>query len=91
MHSFSGSSSTTLLVLNLYFLLTTVVPAFRYSRSTHCFQRVDKYVGRSVDVDKFEELLAAFFTVGGVLQGDVICSVIEQEKSSFYKLILKYF
>jgi hypothetical protein len=52
---------------------------------------VDKYVGRSVDVDKFEELLAAFFTVGGVLQGDVICSVIEQEKNAFYLLILKYF
>jgi hypothetical protein len=44
---------------------------------------VDKYVGRTVDVEKFEELLGAFFTVGGVVQGDVICSVIEQGNASF--------
>lgn len=50
----------------------------RYSRSSHSFQRVDKYVGRTVDVEKFEELLESFFTVGGTVQGDVICSVIEQ-------------
>jgi len=50
----------------------------RYSKSTRSFQRVDKYEGRKVDVEKFQELLEVFFTVGGLLQRSVINSVIHQ-------------
>jgi len=50
----------------------------RYSKSSSCFQKVDKYVGRKVDVQKFQEMLEVFFTVGGVLQRRVIRSLLKQ-------------
>jgi len=50
----------------------------RYSKSTRSFQKVDKYVGRKVDVPKFQEMLQAFFTVGGTLQRSVIINIIHQ-------------
>jgi len=52
----------------------------RYSQTEKAFQKVDKYMGRKADEDKFRQLLETFFTIRGRLQTGVIRSLVRQIK-----------
>lgn len=52
----------------------------RYSQTDGAFQKVDKYMGRKADEEKFHQLLETFFTVRGELQVGVIRSLLSQCK-----------
>jgi len=52
----------------------------RYSQTDGAFQKVDKYIGRKADEEKFHQLLETFFTVRGQLQVGVIRSLLSQCK-----------
>jgi len=52
----------------------------RYSQTDGAFQKVDKYMGRKADEEKFNQLLETFFTVRGELQVSVIRSLLSQCK-----------
>ena len=47
-------------------LISRILPDY-CSIAMHCVQ-VDKYVGRSADKEKFNDLLNTFFTLKGILQ-----------------------
>jgi len=52
----------------------------RYSQTEKAFQKVDKYMGRKADEEKFRQLLETFFTIRGRLQTGVIRSLVSQIK-----------